>query len=117
MIRFVGKIISNLLAMFVAIGLMVGGCLFVGSAAMKGAADAQKNGGGSLMDAAKNSFSESVARDLIQQYEIVKDGSDEMAKSVRAGAVAEMYLQAKNQSDYELWKARADRHLQAALGK
>lgn len=117
MIRFVGKIISNLLAMFVAIGLMVGGCLFVGSAAMKGAAEAQKNGGGSLMDAAKNSFSESVARDLIQQYEIVKDGSDEMAKSVRAGAVAEMYLQAKDRGNYEAWKNKADAHMKNAIGQ
>lgn len=120
MLGFLGKVISNLFALVVAIALMIGGCLFVGTAAMKGAAEAQKNGGsagGGVLDAAKNSFSKGVAKDLIAQYDIVKNGDDEMAKSIRAGAVAEAYLQAKDKASYETWKARADQHMKSAMGK
>lgn len=117
MIRFLGKIVSNLVAMVFAACLLIGGCLFVGTAAMKGAAEAQKNGGGNVFEAAKNSFSASVADDLIGQYNIVKNDADEMAKAIRAGAVAEMYLQAKDQGNYRRWKDIADVHQRKALGK
>lgn len=111
MFRFLGKIVSNLLAMIVAICLLIGGCVFViGTAA--------KNGGSvkAALDGAEKSFATGVAQDLIEQYDIVKNGSDEMAKSVRAGAVAEMYLQARDQANYEAWKAKADGHMKAAMG-
>jgi hypothetical protein len=54
---------------------------------------------------------------LIEQYDIVKGGNDEMAKSVRAGAVAEMFLQAKDSTNYRAWKAKADAHMKNATGQ
>lgn len=123
MFGFLGKVLSNLLGFVVALALMIGGCLFVGTAALKGVAEAQKNGGGggvgnpiaSAMDAAEKSFAKSIAQDLIDQYNIVQNGTDEMAKSMRAGAVAEAYLQAKDSAKYETWKAKADAHLKKAM--
>ena len=111
MFGFLGKIVSNLLALVVSICLLIGGCVFViGTAA--------KNSGGidKIMDSAEKSVATGIAQDLIEQYEIVKNGNDEMAKGVRAGAVAEMYLQARDQANYRTWKDRADRHMKAAIG-
>lgn len=121
MFRLLGKLISNLIGLAVTLAVLIGGCLFVGTAAMKGAADAQKSGSGNpiskAMDAAEKSFAKGVAKDLIEQYDIVKNGTDEMAKSIRAGAVAEMYLQAKDQANYESWKAKSDAHMKRATGQ
>jgi hypothetical protein len=115
MLGFIGKVISNLLSLVVTIALLVGGCVFVLGTAAK---QAQKNGGiDKMTDNLEKSFATGVADDLIEQYDIVKNGSDETAKSVRAGAVAEMFLQARDSSNYELWKSRADAHMKKALGQ
>jgi hypothetical protein len=139
MLGFLGKIIANIIAMVVAAWLLVVGCIYVGSASIKSAEEAKRRFDAnrpaavqedrpaverpapspvaSVFNAAEKSFARSVADDLIEQYDIVKGGSDEMAKSIRAGAVAEMFLQAKDSSNYELWKSRADSHMKKALGQ
>ena len=149
MIGFLGKVLSNLLAMLMALGILVGGCVYLGNAAFKSAYEAQQrhaeqmaennamapereeveadahpapireraNPTRTIMEAAKTSFTDDVIRDLREQYEIVKRGSDEMAKAMRAGAVAEMYLQGKDQANYERWKATSDGHMKRALGQ
>jgi hypothetical protein len=139
MIGFLGKVLSNMLAMFVAVALLIGGCLYVGGAAVKSAAEASKrhqeniaanppeagdatavvssSPAKELFEASKNSFAKGVADDLIDQYNIVIKGDDEMAKAARAGAVAEMYLQAKDQPAYEKWKAKSDAHMKRAIGQ
>ena len=111
MFGLLGKIIIKLLSLAISICLLIGGCVFIlGTAA--------KNSGGikKVMDSAEKSFATGVAQDLVEQYEIVKNGNDEMAKGIRAGAVAEMYLQARDQANYNTWKDRADRHTKAAMG-
>jgi hypothetical protein len=131
MFGLLGKVITNLFAFFITIGLLIGGCVYIGGKAIEKADEAnRRNAAGrpqedgtapnvvsGAFEAAKNSFSKSIANDLIQQYEIVENGSDEMAKSIRAGAVAEAYLQAKDAASYERWKSIADSHMQKALGK
>lgn len=139
MIGFLRKVISSLLAMLVAAVLLIGGCLYVGGDAVQRAAEASRRqpgniavnppeareapaapaapSFGNLIEASQNSFAKGVANDLIDQYNIVSRGNDEMAKATRAGAVAEMYLQAKDQAAYEKWKSVSDAHMKRALGQ
>ena len=46
-----------------------------------------------------------VALDAEQQYEIAKNGGDQMQTYVQAGIVAASYLQAKDKVNYNKWKA------------
>ena len=46
-----------------------------------------------------------VALDAEKQYEIAKKGDDKMQTYVQAGLVAAAYLQAKDQENYNKWKA------------
>jgi hypothetical protein len=46
---------------------------------------------------------EGVANDVIDQYNLVAETGDYMQMCVRAGLVAEAYLQAKNQTEYLNW--------------
>ncbi|WP_343626568.1 hypothetical protein [Flavobacterium lindanitolerans] len=46
-----------------------------------------------------------VALDAEQQYEIAKNGGDQMQTYVQAGIVAASYLQAKDEVNYNKWKA------------
>ncbi|KQS48610.1 hypothetical protein ASG38_05580 [Flavobacterium sp. Leaf359] len=46
-----------------------------------------------------------VALDAEQQYEIAKNGGDQMQTYVQAGIVAASYLQAKDEANYNKWKA------------
>ena len=46
-----------------------------------------------------------VALDAEQQYEIAKNGGDQMQTYVQAGIVAGSYLQAKDEANYNKWKA------------
>jgi len=132
MIKFFGKVIANMLAMLVAAVLLVGGCLYMGSTAIQQAEEArrrnQANGNAeatpaatmpsvdAVFDSAEKSFAKGVAEDLIEQYDIVKNGTDEMAKSIRAGAVAEAFLQARDSAKYQAWKEKADLHMKKAMG-
>ena len=52
----------------------------------------------------KNEFGLKVARDLEQQYDIAKRSGTAMDACTRAGAVAEMYLQAHDEENYKTWK-------------
>lgn len=115
MIGFLGKVISTLISLVVVVVLLIGGCVFVLGTAVK---EAKKGGAlDAIADSAEKSFAKGVADDLIEQYDIVKNGTDEMAKAARAGAVAEMYLQARDQASYSQWKAKSDGHMQKALGR
>lgn len=126
--RFLLKIFSNLLAMLIAIGLLFGGCIFLVGTGLQQADKAIKENPDAFkfeppapvqraMEKGQKDFATKVANDLVDQYYIVKDGTDEMAKSMRAGAVAEMYLQAKDQANYQKWKAVADQHMNKALNR
>jgi hypothetical protein len=46
-----------------------------------------------------------VAIDAEKQYEIAKNGGDKMQTYVQAGLVAAAYLQAKDEVNYNKWKA------------
>ena len=48
-----------------------------------------------------------VTTDLVKQYEIAKRRGSAMDAYVHAGAVAEAYLQAKDEGNYQKWKAIA----------
>lgn len=45
-----------------------------------------------------------VAEDMISQYRIAKNSGTAMDAYVRAGLVAEAYLQANDEADYSYWK-------------
>lgn len=47
-----------------------------------------------------------VALDAVAQYEIAKRGTDKIQTCVSAGLVAAAYLQAKDEPNYNAWKAR-----------
>jgi hypothetical protein len=51
-----------------------------------------------------------VAAGAVREYNIAKEKGDPMDACVHAGLVAAAYLQAKDSSNYEIWKAteRAD---------
>lgn len=56
-----------------------------------------------------------AAADLEDQYRIVVDaGAPQIDRAIRAGAVAEAYLQGKDKAAYRRWKAIAERHTRAA---
>lgn len=56
-----------------------------------------------------------MADELIDQYQLLVDAkASQLELGVRAGAVAEAYLQAKDAEGYREWKAAADRHMRAA---
>jgi hypothetical protein len=55
-----------------------------------------------------------VAADAVAQYEIAKKGGDKMQTYVQAGLVAAAYLQAKDQVNYDKWKAIEKQDAKAA---
>jgi hypothetical protein len=56
-----------------------------------------------------------VADDLAEQYDLLDQAeSSQLELGMRAAAVAEACLQAKDRDCYKRWKAIADRHLRAA---
>ena len=56
-----------------------------------------------------------VADELVDQYQLLIDAkASQLELGVRAGAVAEAYLQANDAEGYREWKAAADRHMRAA---
>lgn len=56
-----------------------------------------------------------MAREMEGQYRMLLDAkATEIDLSVRAGAVAELYLHAHDSEGYERWKAIADRHARNA---
>ena len=58
---------------------------------------------------------EQTAAELEQQYAmLVEMKAPQMERAMRAGAIAEAYLQAKDREGYRLWKDAADRHMRAA---
>jgi hypothetical protein len=64
-------------------------------------------GGGLERQAARdlNRIQTQVANDFVQQYEVAKRNGTAMDRCVRAGLVAEGFLQAKNEASYAHWKA------------
>jgi hypothetical protein len=64
-------------------------------------------GGGAnkMADNQMSSIEIKVAQDAEKQYEIAKSGGDKMDIYVHAGMVAAAYLQAKDQANYNKWKA------------
>jgi hypothetical protein len=61
----------------------------------------------SLQSSYMGSISETVAKDMIDQYNMVKRSGDVMQSCLRAGMVAEAYLQGKNEEKWKEWKALA----------
>lgn len=57
-----------------------------------------------------------IIRDARRQWAIVAKGDDAMAKSVHAGALAQAYLMAGKEKEYNEWKAVADRWQRIAFG-
>jgi len=61
-----------------------------------------------LSVAARARFHEQLISEAFQQYQIVKEGDDLMAKSMSAGVVAEAFLMAKDADNYHKWKKLSD---------
>jgi hypothetical protein len=55
-----------------------------------------------------------VADDAVQQYEIAKRQGDKIQTYTQAGMVAAAYLQAKDEANYNKWKAIEDSCAKAA---
>jgi len=64
-------------------------------------------GGGLEHQAAKdmNRIEQQVAEDAVKQYEIAKRSGTSMDACVHAGLVSAAYVQAKDESNYQRWKA------------
>lgn len=64
-------------------------------------------GGGLEKQAAENmqGIEDQVASDAVKQYEIAKRDVSQMDACVHAGMVAAAYLQAKDEPNYQQWKA------------
>ena len=60
----------------------------------------QKQADSSLQD-----IKDKVAGDAVAQYNIASSQGDKMQKCVQAGLVSAAYLQAQDQSNYDIWKA------------
>ena len=58
--------------------------------------------------AARAKFHEQMVAEAFQQYKIVEQGDDLMAKCLHAGVVAEAFLMAKDADNYHKWKKIAD---------
>jgi len=56
-----------------------------------------------------------VVDEALKEFEIVKKGGDKMEICVRAGFVAEAYLQAKDEAKYTEWK-KTEKDLCKAAG-
>jgi hypothetical protein len=64
--------------------------------------------GGGLETSTKKSMDDiykQVSADAVQQYEIAKRQGDKIQICVQAGLVSAAYLQEKNESSYQQWKA------------
>jgi hypothetical protein len=57
-------------------------------------------------DIGMQGIKDQVAEDAVKQYEIAAQQGDKMQKCVQAGLVSAAYLQAQNQEQYNLWKAK-----------
>lgn len=94
--------------------LMFGGCVFLAGVGMNELQKEQKRTGkpvGDIMTAA----STKVAKDAIEQYRtICETNGSEIDRHVRAGFVAEAFLQAGDKENYAKWKRIADAHGQRA---
>lgn len=55
-----------------------------------------------------------VADDMVKQYEIAKKNGDRMTMCVQAGAVAAAFMQAKDQTGFDRWKATEKADCRAA---
>lgn len=55
-------------------------------------------------------LNQSVTRDFIEQYQIVKRNGNEIEASVHAGLVAEAFLQQGNEGEYRKWKRVQEKH-------
>lgn len=55
----------------------------------------------------QSEFKREITSDIIKQYEITKRSGSEMDACVHAMAVAEVYLQTKDELNYKKWKSTA----------
>ena len=60
---------------------------------------------GSTGTSSMNSLYNSVATDAVKQYEIAARQGDKIQICVQAGLVSAAYLQAKDETNYQAWKA------------
>ena len=61
-----------------------------------------------------NRIQQDVASDFVKQYNVAVKRGDDIESSVRAGLVAEAYLQAGNEAKYNKWKDIEASHKAAA---
>lgn len=61
--------------------------------------------GGGPTEPIDSAIEQRVAADAIREYEIVKRNGSATDKCVRAGLVAEAFLQAKDEPGYQTWKS------------
>lgn len=73
-------------------------------------------GGGLQKEAGRQmeNITQQVAEDAVKQYGIVERQGDKMMMCVQAGMVSAAYLQAKNESQYQAWKATESRNCKTA---
>jgi len=73
-------------------------------------------GGGLERQVATNmsNIEQQVAADAVKQYNIAKSSGKAMDACVQAGLVSAAYLQAKDQGNYQSWKAIEDSDCRAA---
>lgn len=104
-------VIQTALGIILAIFLMVGGCVALIGIGAKQMADEQRKSGATIMKQVGNE----VANDAIRQYNtIVESNGSQVDLHVRAGLVAEAYLQSGNDEKYRKWKKIADTHAKNA---
>jgi hypothetical protein len=57
-----------------------------------------------------------MIRDAQRQWAIVSKGDDALAKSIHAGALAQAYLMAGRENEYNEWKSVANKWQRVAFG-
>lgn len=104
-------VIQTALGILLAVAIMVGGCVAVIGMGAKQVADQQRKVGKELL----KDIQKDVAKDVLRQYNTVIDnGGSEIDANVRAGMVAEAYLQAGDDANYRKWKQIANEHAKKA---
>lgn len=104
-------VIQVALGILLAMTIMIGGCVALIGMGAKGISDQQRNTGKKLMKEIK----EDVALDAIRQYKtVVESGGSDIDANVRAGMVAEAFLQAGDDESYRKWKKIANVHAKRA---
>ena len=105
------SVIQTALGILLAVAIMVGGCVALIGLGVKEAADQHRKIGKELM----KDIQKDVAADVIRQYNtVIENDGSEIDANVRAGMVAEAYLQAGDDENYRKWKKIANGHAKKA---